>query len=208
MFDLVILLYVGCNSKTLRLIIQEEDPEVNWQQDLLTGSDGTTWTRRPRGDFPQWRNAIINFSDGPTADARNPGNQEITKSDLFSLFFTSDALDRICHWTNEKGSQQIESWNDSHPDKQKTWAALTQMELKAFMGLILLSGVERAKRKPWHELWSKHEAVSHKIILIPIEQTRSNTRCFLGIFEDSSVSISCNNVQGSFLRYNECPEIR
>ena len=128
---------------------------------MLVASDGTRWTRRPIGEMPQWRTRARNYHDGPRGEADRPENDGMSKSDLFSLFFTTEMQQDICRFTNAHGRQLVEKWNHSHPRKRKLWTDLTPMELKAFVGLILLSGVERPKRKPWHELWKKHEAVSY-----------------------------------------------
>lgn len=128
---------------------------------MFVAPDGTEWTDRiPRDPVDAWRNQLTDFHDGPRGIACVPQNAGIEKSDVFCMFFEEEVQAQICNWTNECGQSLVADWNSHHgPLDQKEWKLLTPIELRGFFGLLLLAGIERPKRKPWHEFWSKDTSV-------------------------------------------------
>lgn len=63
-------------------------------------------------------------------------------------------MDIIVRETNREASRVYIEWNNAHPDNPKQWTAITVIELKAFLGLLITAGVGRAKFEPLTELWS------------------------------------------------------
>lgn len=56
--------------------------------------------------------------------------------------------------TNREAERVHAEWNAAHPDNQKQWTPVTIVELKAFIGLLLLAGVNRSHMEQLRELWS------------------------------------------------------
>ena len=103
----------------------------------------------------------MEYNDGPQSHAKIDRNVGITKYELFKMFMTDEIIEEICKWTNLFAVDVRNRYNQENPNNpKKEWKPLDAVELRAFIGLIIVAGLERPKRKPWHEMWSKNPAVS------------------------------------------------
>jgi hypothetical protein len=87
---------------------------------------------------------IVKGKCGPTSYAKQRVSADNTLVDCFYVFFSQRMIDHIIECTNREGSRV----------KEEAWIAMCQMELKAFLGLLLLRGVYRASGELTEELWS------------------------------------------------------
>jgi hypothetical protein len=74
---------------------------------------------------------------GPTAYATHNGN---TVADAFELFVTRRMMDIVLQMSNKEG----------HKLFADSWIAINEVELKAYVGLLILAGVYRSAGKLWH----------------------------------------------------------
>ena len=146
--------------------------QVESDDDDLSGSphiskDGTIWTDRiPVTPFPDWRSKPINFGGGPKPQAKFRGNVGKKKSDYFGMMMTDRILTRICECTNNYGKKKIDEWNKKNTGRKQVWEDITLVELKGFLGLLLLGGLDKHPKRPWKEQWSRDEKANHLIRLL------------------------------------------
>ena len=75
----------------------------------------------------------------------------ITPAEVFSLFLTDQMLAEVCVHTNTKMAQLRTSLKD--PDKS-TVRDITLTEMKAFIGVLVMSGAHRDNHLTTEEMWS------------------------------------------------------
>lgn len=61
------------------------------------------------------------------------------KKGSFELFFTNEMLDIIMRETNREGDRVYRQWNADNPGKQKKWTAVSMIEMRAFLGLLIVA---------------------------------------------------------------------
>ena len=77
-----------------------------------------------------------------------------TLKDAFQLLFTCEMVLTIVKETNERAANDIAKWNNDHPEKFHLWKKTDRDEIWAFIGLLILGGVQRSKNEHLRELWS------------------------------------------------------
>lgn len=77
-----------------------------------------------------------------------------TIQDAFQLLFTEEIISIIVKETNKRAEMVISNWNKANPGKKFTWKDTCSDEVWAFVGLLLLGGVQRSKNEHVDELWS------------------------------------------------------
>jgi len=118
----------------------------------MKAKDGMVWSSQPPPNRGRRRvQDIVREQSGITATARVTSILE-----SFALFLTDEMIDIIVRETNREAQRVFADWNTAHHDQQKIWKVTTDNEIKAFVGLLLLAGVHRAKNEPVSELFSKH----------------------------------------------------
>ena len=82
-------------------------------------------------------------------------NEHCLPSQLFGLFFTQDLMDIIVLKTNQNAREMISTNIESDYGQylNEIWYDVTIDELKAYFGIILLSGIVQVKS--WKEYWSE-----------------------------------------------------
>ncbi|CAG7823060.1 unnamed protein product [Allacma fusca] len=153
---------------------EDEDPDLEETGNVFAGRDGTQWTTRvPRAPLDAWRFSLQDFQDGPKNEANVPENKNRTKLDFFKLMISHDTTKIICNWTNKWAHFCVRNWNKNHPTgKPRLWRDVTVTEILGFFGLILLGGVEKAKKKPWTEMWTKNEKYRNPAFVATMSRDR------------------------------------
>lgn len=77
-----------------------------------------------------------------------------TSTEAFQLCITQEMVVLLVKETNRRAHLVLERWNEENPDKKSQWRDTDPEEMWAFIGLLLLSGVHRAKNESLDELWS------------------------------------------------------
>ena len=112
----------------------------------LTSKDGKVWSDTPKLD-PRGRPPLHNNLREAAGPSRRIKEQADTPAGAFSCFFTNEILDIIVQCTNEEGNRVFPG----------TWNPIDRVELQAYLGLLLLAGVYRARSEPVIHLWN-HES--------------------------------------------------
>lgn len=73
--------------------------------------------------------------------------------EVFSLFITDDIIDIIVNETNNKAISEYDKWNTENPEKQKNWKPTDDIEIKAYIGLLISQGALNATKEPIEMLW-------------------------------------------------------
>jgi len=115
----------------------------------MKAKSGRSWTSQPPAVYRRGKEDIIRCKPGVTAEARIK-----TETEAFNLLMTPEIIDVIVRETNRYANNCHELWNSQHPERQKQWCPVSDAEIRTFIGLLILTGVSRAKLEPLHDLWS------------------------------------------------------
>lgn len=124
----------------------DRDCEYNQQ---YFGKDGTAWFRKPlRQNVRTRAENIINQLPGVVPEAR----AALSEFACWNLFFTDEMLQSILKCTNDRIHPKIALCNNL--SKYTHVKECSVAELKAFIGLLYLAGLNRSGRQNLSDLWS------------------------------------------------------
>ena len=83
-----------------------------------------------------------------------PAARMQTINDAFQLLFTQETIDIIVTQTNRRARLTTVTWNEQNPNKKWQWKDTISQEIWAFIGLLVLGGVQRSQNENLNELWS------------------------------------------------------
>ena len=117
---------------------------------IFTAKSGWQWTSReppkrkiPSADILRQRNGV-----GRSA----AGIQSVKEA--FQVLITQEMVLLLVEETNRRAHLIMKQWNKKNPAKEYHWKDTDLEEMWAFIGLLLLAGVHRAKNETLNELWS------------------------------------------------------
>ncbi|KAK4313443.1 hypothetical protein Pmani_015201 [Petrolisthes manimaculis] len=129
-------------------IIPEPNPPVDFSSATLTSTSGFQWQCQPhRGHRHTAAKNIIREVPGPTAEAQ----RATTIDSTFSLFFPDEVITEIVKWTNKK----ISSFREAYKKHDGSIKDTNPVEMRAFLGLLLLCGVQKSGHLHVQEIFSK-----------------------------------------------------
>ena len=124
----------------------EGTPVTPYPDATVTAKDKTKWRSQPNPALPRIVKTHVEPA-APTAitlTATSP-------AEVFSLFMTDQMVAEVCVHTNRK----IEDLRQKIKDKDKaTFRDTTLSEMKAFIGVLLMTGVRRDNHLTTEEMWS------------------------------------------------------
>ena len=112
-----------------------------------SGREWTTTQRNARIREPPVN--VMHNTPGQKGAAKNLK----TASETFRLFMTEDLVDLIVQHTNEESERVASASGNESLDKQ-TFSPVSREEIYAFMGILILRGVERDHHNELRELFS------------------------------------------------------
>lgn len=121
------------------------------------------WSTQPPRITKTRADSILHLKPGTTALARNNIQQPV---DAFTIFFTDEIIDQIVHFTNLHAEWLIEH------KKITEFVRTHRVEMKAFLGLLILAGVLRGQHDPIHCLWSKDPIFNRPIFTATMSRNR------------------------------------
>ena len=89
----------------------------------------------------------------------------------FDYFLTEEVLKKIAHFTN----LYVENYNERAVQQGKNrieWLRTNTVELRAFIGILILSGVLLARKEPLHSLWEGDSAFQRPIFCATFGRNR------------------------------------
>lgn len=123
---------------------------------LLIAPSGMEW----KLDAPRLgRTTAANIS--LPAALTNTSQNVDTVTDAFRLFFTDDVIHMLIQFTNKFARSVCNVWKD-----------VDEIEMIAFLGLLLLRGVCRAKRESVEELWSTEGSFARPLFAATMSRAR------------------------------------
>lgn len=126
-------------------------PDPTHEGTLFTSKNGSQWYADPPASRRRGPHDIIRNRPGVRREAVST-----TELDAFQKIFSPEIFDIIVRETNREAKRICEIWNQEHQDdNQRTWTETTLQEMKAFLGLLILSGVYRGRLEPLEDLWSQ-----------------------------------------------------
>lgn len=133
---------------------------------FFVGKDGTMWSKNEPNAVGRYRHHnIMRFRAGPK-------EQNSVAIEVFKKFFSHEISFVIITQTNRYGRDAVDKWNEENPDsKPRVWKELTDIELDAFIGILLAAGVTHNNMQKSELLWQTdalpifRAAMSHKRFL-------------------------------------------
>ena len=107
-----------------------------------------------------------------------------TVKDAFQLLFTEEMTLIIVTETNRRARKAAEAWNEQNPDRKWQWKDTDSEEILAFIGLLILAGVQRSQNENLNELWSMSSG--RPIFRATMSKNRMNSLLKFCRFDDAS----------------------
>lgn len=132
-----------------------ENAAIDAGEQQYVAKSGLSWTTVPqRAQRRRTARNILHVTPGPNGRADDP---ELSITGMFSLFLDDEILSTIVDFTNERMEREVAS------GRRAQWKRLDVIELKAFVGLLLLLGVLSSKKEPINEIWSTDSAITRPV---------------------------------------------
>ena len=124
----------------------EGTPVTPYPDATVTAKDKTKWRSQPNPALPK----IIKTHVEPSAPTAITINAK-SPAEVFSLFMTDQMVAEMCVHTNMK----MEELRQNFKNKDKaTFRDIPLSEMKAFFGVLIMSGVRRDSHLTTEEMWS------------------------------------------------------
>ena len=117
---------------------------------IFTAKSGRQWTSKepPKRKIPSAN--ILRQQNG----VGRPATGIQTIKEAFQVLITQEMVLLLVKETNRRAHLILEQWNKNNSGKEYQWRDTNLEEMWAFIGLLLLAGVHRAKNETLDELWS------------------------------------------------------
>lgn len=146
--------------------------QVPWPENAQSwvAADGTRWLNVPpqtttrtvrRSWRPTYGQAGVKHSLIEVADAQ-------TEAEIFGLMFTEEILQTIVQWTNRKA--ELEWSPEDHAGKP--WKPVDVTELRAYIGLLLMMGLNQNRKTPASMMWSSDPKYKRHPIVATMSRDR------------------------------------
>lgn len=130
----------------------ESDNDSNEVNVATTSTSNSTFVSKNNSQIwyknevarPQGRRTEINILREKSGPSRFANREVDSISSSFLIYFRKRLLEIIVKWTNAEGNRVFD----------KEWKPIDIIELKKFIGLLLLIGVYKSKNETVSELWS------------------------------------------------------
>ncbi|XP_071554095.1 piggyBac transposable element-derived protein 4-like [Temnothorax nylanderi] len=120
------------------------------RQSIYLGKDGHRWYTTARERPAHNQRNVRPFLPGPIGEAKSVRSP----LDAWSLLFSDALLEKVVYHTNEE-IKRYRDTTESETVSQATYADVDLCELKAFIGVLYLSGLQKtAKSTSLEDMWS------------------------------------------------------
>lgn len=119
---------------------------------VLIGRNGRQWSSIARPMAQTAAANVLTQTEGLTAVGQKC--ESISKS--FHFFFTTDMILLIVRETNRRANKCVHDWNEAHQneDPKHMWIDTDEVEVAAFIGLLIQAGVQKSASESLEEVWS------------------------------------------------------
>ena len=141
----------------------------------LVAADGTVWSNVPELTTHRRAYHYWHAREGKAGIRRHVPLVAAaeTRSELLSLFFTDSVVAKIVMWTNKKAQDDTNRWNIENPDRpQKRWEPTDAVEIRAFIGLLIMAGVHKLRKLTTEKLWRSDPRYKHHPFVATMARTR------------------------------------
>ena len=115
---------------------------------IFSSKSGRQWASR---EPPKRTVSVANILREQTGIGR-PAADIQTLKEAFQLLISKEIVLLLVKETNRRAHLLLERWSKENPDKNSQWSNTDLEEMWVFIGLLLLSGVHRAKNETLDEL--------------------------------------------------------
>lgn len=134
----------------------------------VKGKNNCIWSTSHKPQRKTASRNIVRTMPGPKGKAK----QVSTQMEAFDLFFDTEMLEDIVKFTN----QEIERQRQNYSREQSWTRELTLCELKAYIGLLYISGARKDNHMKTQFLWSSLGSPLYAAVM-PMERFRFITNC-------------------------------
>ncbi|XP_071563491.1 piggyBac transposable element-derived protein 4-like [Temnothorax nylanderi] len=116
---------------------------------IIHGKDGHRWYTTPLQQSQSRQNTPVSYLQGPVGEARRAS----TPLQMWSLLFPDSLIEKIVRHTNE----EIRRYRDSleiDDDRDRTYSEVGIVEIKAYIGLLYFSGLQKTSHTNLEDLWN------------------------------------------------------
>ncbi|CAF3420181.1 unnamed protein product [Rotaria sp. Silwood2] len=117
---------------------------------IFSSNSGRQWTSK---EPPKKKVPIANILRQRTGVGR-PAADIQTLKEAFQLLIIQEMILLLVKETNRRAHLFLERWSEENSVEKSQWRDTDLEEMWAFIGLLLLAGVHRAKNETLDELWS------------------------------------------------------
>lgn len=135
---------IDCSSSSS----QEDHEEISRSSSFYRGKNRFKWSKTPPAASRVRQHNIVTHLPGLKGEAREKINMSELKS--WELLFPDDLIEIICLHTNKK----ITEFHEKCKDDKAHSNYISLMEMRAFMGLMLLTGVFKSGHEDVESLWA------------------------------------------------------
>lgn len=125
-------------------------PIVTFKTTTIATPSKFRWSCRPQTPSnvrTPTRNIVSAFTPGPTPGA---ARNAVSPEEAFSLFFNDDLIQVIVTWTNKA----IDTFASNYKRRSATFAPTVPLEVKALLGVLIISAQKCDEHIPTSEMWS------------------------------------------------------
>ena len=112
---------------------------------------------------PLTRRRHCNIVTGSPGPIRNSDNAT-TLQKVFNIFLHGKIVEDICTYTNLEATDVVEELNAKAPSsKQKIWANVDPVKLRAFFGVSLMAEALHCQKEAITEMWTTDESIRRAV---------------------------------------------
>ena len=132
------------------------------------GKSGFIWSANPPNPRRAGEQDIVRNQQGPSQQARNIDSI----LSAFQSLFPDEILERVVYYTNLFGERRYPEEVNDEGVREGGWLRTNITEIKAFVGLLILTGPLAAQHESVQFLWTEDPAFSPPIFPATISRNR------------------------------------
>lgn len=163
----------------LELDDDDSEPEIPQNQRFQSRNRDIWWTSRNQSPNRRQASNILDANLYRYNSLTERSRHIETPIEAFRLFLDPEILFQVMNETNRKAKDVL-----SKTGEEQEWKELDQIELDAFLGLLIFAGVTRSGREPVNALWKFQAGMSRSFFYSVMSRNRFKTLLRFIRFDD------------------------
>lgn len=151
--------------------VEHEENSAEQHESFFRSKSGMEWSKKPYRRGRRGAHNILTVAPGLTNNSENIASVE----DPFKLFLSESIMNIICEWTNVKGREVVEEYNqkcDPEEQNMRTWKDTNNEEMYAFIAILIAAGKIHSNQSSISELWSTYPAFRNQFFTAVMARAR------------------------------------